>query len=35
VISLGALRSDKAEVRDDPVVARKDSADLATLSGLR
>jgi Aminoglycoside-2''-adenylyltransferase len=35
VISLGALRSDKAESRDDPVVADKDSADLATLSRLR
>jgi hypothetical protein len=35
VISLGALRSDKAEIRDDPVVAQKDSADLATLSRLR
>jgi hypothetical protein len=35
VISLGALRSDKAEVREDPTVAEKDSADLATLSRLR
>ena len=35
VISLRAIRSDKAEAHDDPVVAAKDRADLATLSRLR
>ena len=34
VISLPALKVEKAEVRDDPVVAAKDRADSATLSGL-
>ena len=34
VISLPALRADKAERRDDPIVAAKDRADLATLSTL-
>jgi hypothetical protein len=32
VISLGALKADKSEVRDDAVVAAKDRADVATLS---
>ena len=35
VISLQALRADKAEVRDDSVGAAKDSADSLTLSRLR
>ena len=34
VISLRALKADKAERRDDPIVAAKDRADLATLSML-
>jgi hypothetical protein len=34
VISLPALKADKAERRDDPIVAAKDRADLATLSKL-
>jgi Aminoglycoside-2''-adenylyltransferase len=34
VISLPALKADKAERRDDPIVAAKDRADLATLSTL-
>ncbi len=34
VISLRALKADKAEVRDDPIVSAKDRTDLATLSGL-
>jgi hypothetical protein len=34
VISLRALKADKAERRDDPIVAAKDRADLATLSTL-
>jgi hypothetical protein len=33
VISLRALKADKAEDRDDPIVAANDRADLATLSG--
>jgi hypothetical protein len=33
VISLRALKADKAEHRDDPIVAEKDRADLATLAG--
>jgi hypothetical protein len=32
VITLRALKADKAETRDDPVVAAKDRADLASLS---
>ncbi len=32
LVSLGALRADKSEVRDDPTVAAKDRADVATLS---
>jgi hypothetical protein len=32
VISLLALKIDKSETRDDPLVAAKDRADLATLS---
>jgi hypothetical protein len=32
VVSLRALKADKAEIREDPVVAAKDRADLATLS---
>jgi hypothetical protein len=32
VISLGALKADKSEARDDPLVAAKDRADVATLS---
>jgi hypothetical protein len=32
LISLGALKADKSEVRDDSTVAAKDRADLATLS---
>lgn len=32
VISLHALKADKAETRDDSIVAAKDRADLATLS---
>jgi aminoglycoside-2''-adenylyltransferase len=32
VVSPRALKADKAEVREDPVVAAKDRADLATLS---
>ena len=35
VISLDALKSDKSEIREDPVVAEKDRADLATLLRLR
>ncbi len=35
VISLQALRADKAEVRDDSVVAAKDRADSLTLSRIR
>jgi hypothetical protein len=31
VIALGALEADKSETRDDPLVAAKDRADLATL----
>ena len=34
VMSLRALKADKAERRDDPIVAAKDRADLATLSTL-
>ncbi len=34
VVSLAALRADKAEAHDDPRVAAKDRADLATLDGL-
>jgi hypothetical protein len=34
VVSLDALRTDKAEVRDDAIVAAKDRADSNTLSGL-
>jgi hypothetical protein len=34
VISLGALRADKSERRDDPLVAAKDRADMTTLSRL-
>jgi hypothetical protein len=34
VISLGALRTDKAEIREDPAVAAKDRADTATLDRL-
>jgi hypothetical protein len=33
VISLRALKADKSEAHDDPVVAAKDRADLATLGG--
>jgi len=32
VITLAALKSEKSQERDDPVVAAKDSADVATLS---
>jgi hypothetical protein len=32
VVSLSALRADKAAERDDPIVAAKDQADLQTLS---
>ena len=32
VVTLRALKADKAETRDDPVVAAKDRADLASLS---
>lgn len=35
VISLGALRADKSEAHDDPRVAAKDRADLATLEAAR
>jgi hypothetical protein len=35
VISLGALRADKSEAHDDPRVASKDRADLATLEAAR
>jgi hypothetical protein len=35
VVSLHALKADKAEVREDSIVAAKDRADLATLSLLR
>jgi hypothetical protein len=35
VISFGALRTDKSEARDDPRVAAKDRADLATLEAAR
>jgi hypothetical protein len=35
IMSLGALRADKSEVRDDPRVAAKDRADLASLARLR
>jgi Aminoglycoside-2''-adenylyltransferase len=35
VISLVALRTDKSEARDDPRVAAKDRADLATLEAVR
>jgi Uncharacterised nucleotidyltransferase len=35
VVSLSSLKADKAEVRDDPNVAKKDSADLSTLIGLK
>jgi hypothetical protein len=34
VISLRALKADKAEVREDSIVASKDRADLVTLSRL-
>ena len=34
VISLRALKADKSETRDDPLVAAKDRADVATLSRL-
>jgi hypothetical protein len=32
VISLRALKADKSETREDPLVTAKDRADLATLS---
>jgi hypothetical protein len=32
VISLPALKADEAELREDPIVAAKDRADLAALS---
>lgn len=32
LVSLGALKADKSEVRDDSTVAAKDRADMATLS---
>jgi hypothetical protein len=35
VIGLGALRADKSEAHDDPRVAAKDRADLATLEAVR
>jgi len=35
VVAFEALRAEKGELRDDPVVAAKDRADLATLSALR
>jgi hypothetical protein len=35
VISLAALKADKADIRDDAIVAAKDRADLATLARLR
>jgi hypothetical protein len=35
VVSLRALKADKAGVREDSIVAAKDRADLATLSLLR
>lgn len=31
MVTLGALKTDKAETRDDPIVAAKDRADLASL----
>jgi hypothetical protein len=34
VIGLDALKRDKSEARDDPLVAAKDRADMASLSGL-
>jgi Aminoglycoside-2''-adenylyltransferase len=34
VMSLGALRADKAEIRDDSSVTAKDRTDLRTLAGL-
>jgi hypothetical protein len=34
VITLAALKAEKSQDRDDPVVAAKDSADIATLSRL-
>jgi len=34
VIGLGALKADKSEPRDDPLVAAKDHADVTTLSRL-
>ena len=35
VMSLGALRADKAEIRDDASVTAKDRADSSTLAGLQ
>jgi hypothetical protein len=35
VIGLGALRADKSEAHDDPRVAAKNRADLATLEAAR
>jgi hypothetical protein len=32
VVTLAALKADKAETRDDPIVAAKDRADLASLA---
>jgi hypothetical protein len=32
VITLAALKAEKSQERDDPVVAAKDCADVATLS---
>jgi hypothetical protein len=32
VVTLQALKADKAEARNDPIVAAKDRADLASLS---
>lgn len=34
-MSLGALKADKAEIRDDSSVTAKDRADLSTLAGLQ
>jgi hypothetical protein len=35
VMSLGALKADKAEIRDDSSVTAKDRSDLSTLAGLQ
>ena len=35
IVTIGALRADKSQTHEDPVVTAKDRADLATLARLR